>query len=102
MQRPVSPHIWDEIPDLSSDAADISWDSPTEHELRRVIMQLSNGKAPDASGVHAELLKVFVQTTDSAGDAVVAEFHDLVQRLWRGEELDLAIVFNLERPRPRH
>ena len=27
--------------------------------------------------------------TDPAGDAVVAEFHDLVQRLWRGEELDL-------------
>ncbi|CAE7234510.1 CFDP2 [Symbiodinium sp. CCMP2456] len=89
VQRPVSPHIWDEIPDLSSDAADISWDPPTEHELRCTIMQLSNGKAPDASGVHAELLKVFVQTMDPAGDAVIAEFHDLVQRLWRGEQLDL-------------
>ncbi|CAE7851327.1 CFDP2, partial [Symbiodinium necroappetens] len=60
VQRPVSPHIWDETPDLSSGAADISWDSPTEHELRCTITQLSNGK-----------------------------FHDLVQRLWRGEELDL-------------
>ena len=46
-------------------------------------------RLPDASGVHAELLKVLVQTTDPAGDAVVAEFHDLVQRLWRGEDLDL-------------
>ena len=90
VRRPVSPTIWDAIPDLSSDAADISWAEPTEHELRRTIMQLSHGKAPDATGVHAELLKALVKTTDPAGDAVVAEFHALVQRLWRGEVLDVS------------
>ena len=58
--RPVSPAIWDEIPDLASFSVSISWGIPTERELRRTIMQLSSGKAPDATGVHAELIKALV------------------------------------------
>lgn len=56
VDRPVNAEIWDELPDMAHLAAEVPWDPPDLAELRRTILALSNGKAPDFTGVHAELL----------------------------------------------
>ena len=59
------------------------WDPPSLDELVAVIKQLSNHKAPDAQGVHAELLKV-LDPTLAPDRTVLQALHTMTVDFWAG------------------
>ena len=78
--KDVSPDVLGSIDSLPNPLPLAHWDPPTWEEFLVARGQLANGKAPDASGVHAELLRVLPST----GDGVLQQLHRLICAFWSG------------------
>eukprot|EP00435_Cladocopium_sp_Y103_P061359 s395_g23.t1 len=53
------------------------------------VRRLATGKAPDVSGVHAELLQALCRDGSAEGTRLLDTFCSLIARCWQGEALDL-------------
>ena len=59
------------------------WDPPSLADVETRVRQLTPGKAPDASGVHAELLRALLAENDDARYVLLC-LHELIVDFWRG------------------
>ena len=86
VSRTFTAEVWDELPDLSHEAAAVDWSAPSWDEFLMAVRKLQNGKAPDILGVHAELLKALYKVRLSvSGHQALLELHSFMVQFWHGD-----------------
>lgn len=86
VDRPVDEDLLSAVEALPQPLPTEHWGDPTWEEFLQARSKLASGKAPDGSGVHAELLKAL--PTDGVGLKILQAIFELTTNFWRGHLTD--------------
>lgn len=81
--RPYLADLLDNLSAFDSGLTAEHWSPPSFDEFLNTRKELASNKAPDSSGVHAELLKILDMSVPVEAE-ILRQLHNLVVRFWQG------------------